>query len=143
MLTSDEERAIRHDIDLIEFRVDLFGDADGEDDFDEPAKVLNATFSLKAKGFHRYVRVGPLTAKQSANFRMPKPAPSRSMVRLLVHFVVDVARGTRHHSDMPKLLCDGGIYPDEQYLGSVLNTAPACGLYLTKVEYEHADSNFL
>ncbi|EJK67930.1 hypothetical protein THAOC_10959 [Thalassiosira oceanica] len=120
MLESDEERAIRHTNDLIKFRVDLI--ADGEDDFDEPAKVLEATFSLQAKGFHR------------------------SMVRLLVHFVVDVARGKRHRSEMPRLLSEGdwkGIYPDEKYLGSVLNTAPACGLCLAKVEYEHAENKFL
>ena len=120
MLVSDEERAIRHAIDLQGFRVDLV--AGGDDDLDEPAKVFDATLSLQAKGFHR------------------------SMVRLLVHFVVDVARGKCHHSDMPRLLSEGdwrGIYPDEKYLGTVLNTAPACGLCLTKVEYEHAERNFI
>ena len=120
MLVSDEERAIRHAIDLQGFRVDLV--AGGDDDLDEPAKVFDATFSLQAKGFHR------------------------SMVRLLVHFVVDVARGKCHHSEMPRLLSEGdwrGIYPDEKYLGTVLNTAPACGLCLTKVEYEHTERNFI
>ena len=107
-----------HEIDLFEFKVDIKQEV--EEDTTLPP-VLNATFTLKAKGFHR------------------------SMVRSLVGFVVDVARGIQTVDDIPVLLlekkAEDANFSDTTSLASMVNSAPACGLCLAKVEYEH--SNFL
>ena len=107
-----------HEIDLFEFKVDIKQEV--EEDTTLPP-VLNATFTLKAKGFHR------------------------SMVRSLVGFVVDVARGIQTVDDIPVLLLEkkteDANCSDNTSLASMVNSAPACGLCLAKVEYEH--SNFL
>ena len=85
--------------------------------------VVDATFTLKAKGFHR------------------------SQVRNLVGFVVDVARGECKLDDARALLMEGEI-DDENNNGvdedcdkalPTVNSAPACGLCLANVEYEHDD----
>ena len=109
-----------HEIDLFEFKVDIKQEV--EEDTTLPP-VLNATFTLKAKGFHR------------------------SMVRNLVGFVVDVARGIQTVDDIPVLLLEKKTEDanlnctDTTSLASMVNSAPACGLCLAKVEYEH--NNFL
>lgn len=105
-----------HDIDLFEFKV-LESD-EVEDSMLPPA--VNATFTLSAKGFHR------------------------SMVRNLVGFAVDVARRMRSLEDIPMLLLktsrdnDGKSYSLANYSGMV-HSAPACGLCLAMVIYEHDD----
>ncbi|KAK1741049.1 tRNA pseudouridine synthase [Skeletonema marinoi] len=85
---------------------------------EEPDKtlppIIDATFSLKAKGFHR------------------------SQVRNLVGFVVDVARGERSLDDAKALLGESDTADDEKSLPTV-NSAPASGLCLANVEYEHDD----
>ncbi|KAL7549290.1 hypothetical protein ACHAWF_012565 [Thalassiosira exigua] len=105
-----------HDIDLTQFKVDVTPEEDGD-----PAlpPVINATFTLQAKGFHR------------------------SMVRNLVGFTVDVARGARYLNNIPLLLMEDeatqslidGISSTKP-LASIVHSAPACGLCLSKVEYE-------
>ncbi len=84
--------------------------------------IINVKFQLRAKGF------------------------KRSMVRMLVGFVVDVARGSTNLGDIPKLLMKEGNEKDVNVgvirdsggnrIG-IVNTAPACGLFLAKVEYGH------
>ena len=119
-----EDTSSNHAIDLFEFSVDI--QSEEEEDKSLPP-VMNATFTLKAKGFHR------------------------SMVRMLVGFVVDVARGKQSIEDIPILLLDrkGKVEEDgmitsstDESLGGLkVHAAPACGLCLAKVEYEH--DNFL
>ena len=116
-----EDTSSDHVIDLFEFSVDI--QSEEEEDTSLPP-VMNATFTLKAKGFHR------------------------SMVRLLVGFVVDVARGKQSLDDIPILLLDKKeedvmvTSPADETLDSLkVHAAPACGLSLAKVEYEH--NNFL
>jgi len=118
---AEEDTSSDHVIDLFEFSVDI--QSEEEEDTSLPP-VMNATFTLKAKGFHR------------------------SMVRLLVGFVVDVARGKQRLEDIPILLLDEKEEdvivkpPTAETLASLkVHAAPACGLCLTKVEYEH--DNFL
>lgn len=78
--------------------------------------VIDATFTLRAKGFHR------------------------SMVRNLVGFAVDVARGVRSLEDIPVLLFQEEPKEDSSQgnngkLASMVNSAPACGLCLARVQY--------
>mmetsp|Transcript_25275 Transcript_25275/g.53396 ORF Transcript_25275/g.53396 Transcript_25275/m.53396 type:complete len:485 (+) Transcript_25275:176-1630(+) len=109
-----------NEVDLFEFKVDM-----QQEEHEEEAQlpvVINATFCLKAKGF------------------------KRCMVRNLVGFVVDVARGLRSVDDASVLLMekDGEelkTRSDHKTLASLVNCAPACGLFLAKVEYTH--DNFL
>ena len=109
-----------HEIDLFEFKVSESdnGENGREDSMLPPA--VNAIFTLSAKGFHR------------------------SMVRNLVGFAVDVARGMRSLEDIPMLLLKtkhdnyGKSYSLANYSGLV-NSAPACGLCLAEVKYEHDD----
>jgi len=121
---AEEDTSSDHVIDLFEFSVHI--QSEEEEDKSLPP-VMNATFTLKAKGFHR------------------------SMVRLLVGFVVDVARGKQRLEDIPILLLDK---KDKERKNKIIDTragesldslkvhaAPACGLCLAKVEYEH--NNFL
>lgn len=98
-----------YDVDLFEFRVDIR--ADKEEDPTLPP-VMNATFCLRAEGF------------------------KRSMIRNLVGFVVDVARGKCNLGDIPALLIG-----KESKSSASVNSAPACGLCLAKVEYKQ--NNFL
>lgn len=85
--------------------------------------VVDAAFTLRAKGFHR------------------------SQVRNLVGFVVDVARGECKLDDARALLmeeeCDdennNGVGEDCGKALPTVNSAPACGLRLANVEYEHDD----
>ena len=121
---TDREKS--HSIDLFQFTVDL--QLDQYEDRSIPP-IYGAKFTLKAKGFHR------------------------QMVRNLVGFVVDVARGLRLLEDIPMLLM--GKAGDEKTrigdaisssiidasLPSLVNAAPACGLCLAKVEYER--NNFV
>ena len=116
-----EDTSSDHVIDLFEFSVDI--QSEEEEDKSLPP-VMNATFTLKAKGFHR------------------------SMVRMLVGFVVDVARGKQSLEDIPILLLDKkeedgmNISLTAETLNSLkVHAAPACGLCLANVEYEH--NNFL
>ena len=96
-------------MDLFEFNLDLTA----EEELDKTLPpIFDATFSLKAKGFHR------------------------SQVRNLVGFVVDVARGERMLDDAKVLLGEKDGVNDEKTMPSV-NSAPACGLCLSNVEYEH------
>ncbi|KAL3778059.1 hypothetical protein ACHAW5_011130 [Stephanodiscus triporus] len=120
-----------HEIDLFEFNVveSDEGEEEGENSMLPP--IVNATFTLSAKGFHR------------------------SMVRNLIGFAVDVARGIRSLEDIPILLLKSGggnsrttannvTFDDGKsnslanYSG-IVNSAPACGLCLAKVKYEHDD----
>jgi tRNA pseudouridine(38-40) synthase len=112
-----------HEIDLIEFKIvesDESEDDDVEEDRSFLPPVVNATFTLSAKGFHR------------------------CMVRNLVGFAVDVARGVRRLEDIPTLLLktsrDNDSTSDSlaNNIG-IVNAAPACGLSLTTVKYEHDD----
>ena len=120
-----------HEIDLFEFNVVESDEGEGEGENSMLPPIVNATFTLSAKGFHR------------------------SMVRNLIGFAVDVARGIRSLDDIPILLLksDGGnsrttannlAFDDGKsnslanYSGMV-NSAPACGLCLAKVKYEHDD----
>ena len=123
-----------HEIDLFDFHV-TFMQSDEEINNREVEHediegtmlppVMDATFTLTAKGFQR------------------------SMVRNLVGFVVDVARGVRNGEDIPVLL-----QKEEQGLplaandvantkftssenSSMVNSAPACGLCLAEVVYDH------
>ena len=126
-----------HEIDLFNFSVTCTqseedtnsGDGDGDDDNLEGTVVLppviDATFTLSAKGFQR------------------------SMVRNLVGFVVDVARGMRTLEDIPLLLLkeERISYTKEDNANnkcplsldssSMVNSAPACGLCLAEVVYDH------
>lgn len=85
--------------------------------------VVDATFTLKAKGFHR------------------------SQVRNLVGFVVDVARGECNLDDARALLMEeknddennNRVDEDCHKALPTVNSAPACGLCLANVEYEHDD----
>ena len=107
----------QHEIDLFEFNIveSVTDEKDEEEELGDDLMLLppvvDATFTLSAKGFHR------------------------SMVRNLVGFVVDIARGLRSIDDIPLLLSNKG----GNYLHSCgkVNAAPACGLCLAKVEYEH------
>jgi tRNA U38,U39,U40 pseudouridine synthase TruA len=109
----------QHEIDLFEFNIveSVTDEKDEEEELGDDLMLLppvvDATFTLSAKGFHR------------------------SMVRNLVGFVVDIARGLRSIDDIPLLLSNKG----GNYLHSCgkVNAAPACGLCLAKVEYEHDD----
>lgn len=135
------EKMNPHQIDLFEFTVDLLnevtdGDVLNSIGIENPPSsslslvppVINATFRLKAKGFHR------------------------SMVRMLVGFVVDVARGFRCVEDIPALLtkeekgkikpiivksCDMDGYSCDSAPTNTVHAAPACGLSLARVDYEH------
>jgi tRNA pseudouridine(38-40) synthase len=107
---ADEENGEdKYLMDLFEFNVHLQPE-------EEPDKtlppIIDATFTLKAKGFHR------------------------SQVRNLVGFVVDVARGERSVDDAKVLLVESGDANDTKSLPTV-NSAPASGLCLANVEYEH------
>ena len=109
-----------HMIDLFEFKVETKTEIE-EDDPSLPS-VMNATFTLKAKGFHR------------------------QMIRNLVGFVVDAARGERSVDEVSVLLLEKQFADVDSSgssidLASTVNAAPACGLCLANVEYEH--SNFL
>ncbi|KAL7531323.1 hypothetical protein ACHAXR_003978 [Thalassiosira sp. AJA248-18] len=126
-----EKKKSPHEIDLLEFKVGMSQPEKEEDSSSTLIipPVINATFTLRAKGFHR------------------------SMVRNLVGFVVDVARGLRSVDDIPALLLTAKeITPEdgcsisnksrgELLLASMVNSAPACGLCLAKVDYEQ--DNFL
>jgi len=108
----------QHEIDLFQFNIVESVTAEKEeeelgDNLILLPPVVDATFTLSAKGFHR------------------------SMVRNLVGFVVDVARGMHSIDDIPLLLSS----KKGEYLqsGGMVNAAPACGLCLAKVEYEHDD----
>ena len=63
------------------------------------------------------------------------------MVRNLVGFVADVARGVRSLEDIPVLLFkeepkeDSSQGNDGKQLASMVNSAPACGLCLARVQY--------
>jgi len=101
-----------HEINLFQFQVDT--QSEKEEDWSLPP-VINAIFTLKAKGFHR------------------------SMVRNLVGFAVDIARGLRRVDDIPVLLMEQDPCinsSDNKTSVSMVNSAPACGLCLSKVEYE-------
>lgn len=105
-----------HEIDLFEFKVDT--QPEKEEDPTLLPPVINATFCLKAKGFHR------------------------SMVRNLVGFVVDVSRGLCSVDDIPVLLMGKKaekwpVSSDNKSLVSMVNSAPACGLCLAKAEYKN------
>ncbi|KAL3811064.1 hypothetical protein ACHAXA_009012 [Cyclostephanos tholiformis] len=116
---SRESRPPPHEIDLIEFKVVESDEDEWEVNEDQCIlpPVVNATFTLSAKGFHR------------------------SMVRNLVGFAVDVARGVRSIEDIPMLLLKTSRDNDSTLDNGIVNAAPACGLSLAKVEYEH--DNFL
>jgi tRNA pseudouridine(38-40) synthase len=105
----DENGEDKYLMDLFEFNVHLQPE-------EEPDKtlppIIDATFTLKAKGFHR------------------------SQVRNLVGFVVDVARGERSLDDATVLLKESGDASDAKSLPTV-NSAPASGLCLANVKYEH------
>jgi len=127
-----------HEIDLFDFNV-AFTQSEGDKTVHDEGNVvgmtalppvMDATFTLRAKGFQR------------------------SMVRNLVGFVVDVARGIRSLEDIPVLLLEEveeRLTHDEgdtvnnsnnKYLSlgnssSMVNSAPACGLCLAEVEYDH------
>jgi tRNA U38,U39,U40 pseudouridine synthase TruA len=111
-----------HEIDLIEFNVVESGEGEDEEEEDRCIlpPVVNATFTLSAKGFHR------------------------CMVRNLVGFAVDVARGVRNLEDIATLLLktsrDNDSTSDSlaNNIG-IVNAAPACGLSLATVKYEHDD----
>lgn len=131
-----------HEIDLFDFNV-AFTQSEGDTTVHDEGNVvgmtalppvMDATFTLRAKGFQR------------------------SMVRNLVGFVVDVARGIRSLEDIPVLLLEeeewrltyaesdainNNKYPSlgSSSSSSMVNSAPACGLYLAEVEYDH--DNFL
>jgi tRNA U38,U39,U40 pseudouridine synthase TruA len=114
----DDGGGKQHEIDLFQFNIVESVTAKKEeeelgDNLMLLPPVVDATFTLSAKGFHR------------------------SMVRNLVGFVVDVARGMHSIDDIPLLLSS----KKEDYLqsGGMVNAAPACGLCLAKVEYEHDD----
>lgn len=107
----------KYSMNLLEFNVQFQCD----DELDESLPpIFDATFSLKAKGFHR------------------------SQVRNLVGFVVDVARGERSLDDARVLLMetsdntDIGGNDDDKSL-PIVNAAPASGLCLANVEYAHND----
>ena len=112
-----EKNKSPHEIDLLEFSVDVQHERMEVDPTLPP--VIDATFTLRAKGFHR------------------------SMVRNLVGFVVDVARGVRSLEDIPVLLFkeepkeDSSQGNDDGKLASMVNSAPACGLCLARVQYVH------
>ena len=65
------------------------------------------------------------------------------MVRNLVGFVADVARGVRSLEDIPVLLFkeepkeDSSQGNDDGKLASMVHSAPACGLCLARVQYVH------
>ena len=98
-------------MDLFEFNLHMQPEEEHDKTF---PPIIDATFSLKAKGFHR------------------------SQVRNLVGFVVDVARGERSLDDAKALLGESDTADDEKSLPTV-NSAPASGLCLANVEYEHDD----
>lgn len=100
----DKKRAKEkdHTINLLCFDVCLC--QEGEASMLPP--VYNATFTLKAKGFHR------------------------QMIRNLVGFVADVARGLQKLESIPLLL------QGTKHSTIRVNAAPACGLSLDAVRYE-------
>jgi tRNA pseudouridine(38-40) synthase len=101
-----------HTIDLLNFEVDLQAD-ESTGQFHTIPSVYTATFTLKAKGFHR------------------------QMVRNLVGFVVDVARGIKTIDDIPILLRETALKTDVNT--SAVNAAPSCGLSLETVLYKRND----
>ena len=111
--SNHENEEDKYVMDLFEFNLNLQSE-EGADKTLPP--IIDATFSLKAKGFHR------------------------SQVRNLVGFVVDVARGERILDDAKVLLGESDNTGGETSLPTV-NSAPASGLCLASVEYEH--DNFL
>jgi len=120
-VVKSDRRKRDNNIDLKKFKVTLRDDDDddngSEDDESYPAKVkksgeetseaipCSALFTLEAGGFRR------------------------QMVRRLVGFAVDIGRGYCCLDDIPKVLTG----TDEA--ASLVNAAPACGLCLSKVEY--------
>ncbi|KAL3795538.1 hypothetical protein HJC23_009251 [Cyclotella cryptica] len=113
-----------HKIDLVRFDIDLQKEKlEGSSDPSIPL-VYNAAFTLSAKGFRR------------------------QMIRNLVGFVVDVARGVRFLEDIPKLLQPKTISPAVlkgtcDAVNYSVNAAPACGLHLDKVVYVQDRNHFL
>ncbi|KAL7522873.1 hypothetical protein ACHAWX_007629 [Stephanocyclus meneghinianus] len=112
----------RHRIDLIRFDIDQQIEMEGNSDPSIP-HVYNATFTLSAKGFHR------------------------QMIRNLVGFVVDVARGVRSLENIVTLL-QGTTLSSVDLKGAnaatySVNAAPACGLHLDKVVYLHDRNHFI
>ena len=109
---NDEDKYL---MDLFEFNVHL-----QPEDKQTVPPVIDATFSLLAKGFNR------------------------SQVRNLVGFVVDVARGERRLDDAKVLLLesDGNVDDEKKSLPTV-NSAPASGLCLADVKYEYENDEFL
>ena len=95
----------KYTTDLLHFDVNLKHEAGDRNESIPP--VYNATFTLKAKGFHR------------------------QMVRNLVGFVVDVARGNQLLTKLPNLLRE-----NDENASYRVNAAPACGLCLESVLYE-------
>ncbi len=109
--SNDENEEDKYLMDLFEFNLHL----QPEEEADKTLPpIIDATFSLKAKGFHR------------------------SQVRNLVGFVVDVARGERILDDAKVLLGESDNAGSEKSL-PIVNSAPASGLCLASVEYEHDD----
>ena len=107
----DEDGKDKYLMNLFEFVVQFIP----EEEQDETLPpIIDATFTLKAKGFHR------------------------SQVRNLVGFVVDVARGERSLDDARVLLGESDNADTDESLPTV-NSAPASGLCLALVEYEHDD----
>ena len=115
------DRRTPHEIDLMEFRVrDAIEEgAASLASRDGRPPVMDVTFCLRAKGFHR------------------------GMVRNLVGYVVDVARGVRGMDEIPTLLMgkSSGSCAEVASKVAAVNSAPACGLCLAEVEYEY--DNFL
>ncbi len=109
--TNDENEEDKYLMDLFEFNLHLQSEEEADKSL---PPIIDATFSLKAKGFHR------------------------SQVRNLVGFVVDVARGERILEDAKVLLGESDDAGGEKSLPTV-NSAPASGLCLASVEYEHDD----
>jgi tRNA pseudouridine38-40 synthase len=98
--------------DLFSFDVHLVKDG-GEGDMNRSTStppIYNATFTLKAKGFHR------------------------QMVRNLTGNVVDISRGLQLLDNIPSLLKETS--DSDQETASRINAAPSCGLCLEHVLYE-------
>eukprot|EP00814_Leptocylindrus_danicus_P020892 CAMPEP_0116007072 /NCGR_PEP_ID=MMETSP0321-20121206/2086_1 /TAXON_ID=163516 /ORGANISM="Leptocylindrus danicus var. danicus, Strain B650" /LENGTH=141 /DNA_ID=CAMNT_0003475707 /DNA_START=301 /DNA_END=726 /DNA_ORIENTATION=- len=118
-------------IHLLKFRAQAYLDDDDESSSSEGENAAatddNIVNSIGKEPLEGRPRMLKFTVEASG-FR-------RGMVRLLVGFVIDVARG-KVKEDEVDLALDGSN-STESSLGYMVHSAPACGLYLTKVKYSN------
>lgn len=109
-------------INLLKFQAQVYRDDDGE-------------ISSESENDNTENKIGeePLENKpMMLKFTVEARGFRRGMVRLLVGFVIDVARGKVKEDEVDLALNSSNDSDDSAY---TVHSAPACGLYLAKVKY--------